>query len=114
MKKLVLTAAFTLVGVIAVSAQTGISQQNPSTNFNNPSITQTQQNSQATTNWGTTSGASGQNQNTGTTATIEAATPATTASAETAVNANTEVVADTIKSTDAIKEDKKSKKKKSK
>jgi cytoskeletal protein RodZ len=83
MKKLVLTAAFTLVGVIAVSAQTGTSQQSPSQNSNNPSTTQTQQNSQATTNWETTSGTSSQTKIQCTTATVESATLPTTASTET-------------------------------
>lgn len=52
MKKLVLTAAFTLVGVIAVSAQTDTTQQNPSQNQNsgNQPTTQTQQDPQATSN----------------------------------------------------------------
>lgn len=57
MKKLVLTAAFTLVGVIAVSAQTDTTQQNPSQtqNPNNQTTTQTQQGTQAASDWGANS-----------------------------------------------------------
>lgn len=111
MKKLILTAAFTLAGVIAVSAQTEITTQN-SNSQTNQSATQNQQNAQATSNWGTASGTANQTQNTGTT-TVEA-TPATTVPGEATVQINSDTAVDKTRSTDALKEEKKSKKKKSK
>lgn len=106
MKKLVLSAAFTLIGAIAISAQTEkTTPHNPSQNTNNQTTTsQTQQKDLQTS-----SGTAIQNQNTTATATLETA-PLTVTEAKASVAED--IAVDSAKSADATKEDRKSKKKK--
>lgn len=104
MKKLFLTAAFTLVGVIAVSAQT--EQNKPTeTTTNKPTTTQTQQ-PDSKTNPATTD--TGTPQKSTTTTTVDN-TPATTPATDAP---GTVTTMETTKPADVAKEEKKSKKKK--
>jgi hypothetical protein len=104
MKKVVLTAAFTLIGMIAISAQTTPQGQSTDTT-SQKSTQQAQPNSQTNSTW-TPAETKSQDQNSTTaTATVESTTPATEG-----VRADVE----STKPADATQEDKKSKKKKSK
>lgn len=97
MKKLILTAAFSLVGIIAVSAQTETQKKVDPNQTTKPTQPQTMQSNTST---------AAQTQNMSTTATVDTSAKTSTLSDATVTNA------EPMKPVDATKEEKKAKKKK--